>query len=182
MWENDFWKVCAALDNPKRLALLRLLVESEPERPCVIEIAERMDLSVGMASLYLKQLREAGLVSSACADRRVHYRAFPADARGELVVKAFRRLFAAQPDERRLFELLEVVRALAHRRRNACLRFLARHRGCGLLEAAKALAMPPATVDRLYGQLAHAHLVDAEGRVACPGRELEDVLLKLTLA
>ena len=182
MRENDFWKVCAALDNPKRLALLRLLVESKSEFPCVIEIAEKMDLSVGVTSLYLKQLREAGLVSSACADRRVYYRAFPADARGEAVVEAFRRFFAARPTEQRLFDLLEVVRALAHRRRNAYLRFLAQHQGCGIVESAKRLDMPSATIDRLCNQLAHAHLVDATGCVARPGREPEDSLLQLTLA
>ena len=182
MWENDFWKVCAVLDNPKRLALLRLLVESKTEFPCVIEIAEKMDLSVGVTSLYLKQLREAGLVSSACADRRVYYRAFPTDARGETVVEAFRRFFATRPTEQRLFDLLKVIHALAHRRRNAYLRFHSQQQGRGLMETAKRLGMPPATIDRLCNLLAHAHLVDVAGCVACPGREPEDILLRLTLA
>ena len=171
MMENDFWKVCAALDNPKRLALLRLLVESSSNDPCVGEIAEKVGLSVGVTSLYLKQLREAGLVSSACADRRIYYRAFPTDARGETVVAAFRRFFAGRPTEERLFDLLKVVRALAHRRRNAYLRFLSDRPGCGIPETAKRLGMPPATLDRLFGQLARARLVDATGAVTCPRRE-----------
>jgi len=182
MMENDFWKVCAALDNPKRLALLRLLIESPSDYPCVGEIAEKVGLSVGVTSLYLKQLREAGLVSAACADRRIYYRAFPTDARGETVVAAFRRFFAERPTESRLFDLLKVVRALAHRRRNAYLRFLSASPGRGIPETAKRLGMPPATVDRLFGQLARAHLVDAMGAVACPGLEPEDVLLRQTLA
>ena len=182
MMENDFWKVCAALDNPKRLALLKLLIESPTDYPCVGEIAEKVGLSVGVTSLYLKQLREAGLVSSACADRRIYYRAFPTDARGETVVSAFRRFFAEHPTTTRLFDLLEVIRALAHRRRNAYLRFLSAKPGCGVRETAKSLCMPPATVDRLCGQLAHAHLIDAAGAVASPGREPEDILLWQTLA
>ena len=182
MMKNDFWKVCAALDNPKRLALLKLLIESPSDYPCVGEIAEKVGLSIGVTSLYLKQLREAGLVSSACADRRIYYRAFPTDVRGETVVSTFRRFFAERPTETRLFDLLQVVRALAHRRRNAYLRFLSVKPGCGVRETAKSLCMPPATVDRLCGQLAHAHLVDATGSVASPGREPEDVLLRQTLA
>ena len=182
MMGNDFWKVCAALDNPKRLALLKLLIESPADYPCVGEIAEKVGLSAGVTSLYLKQLREAGLVSSACADRRIYYRAFPTDARGETVVSTLRRFFAERPTEARLFDLLKVVRALAHRRRNAYLRFLSASPGCGIPETAKRLGMPPATVDRLFGQLAHARLVDVTGNVASPGREPEDVLLRQTLA
>ena len=111
--------------------------------PCVGEIAEKVGLSVGVTSLYLKQLREAGLVSSACADRRIYYRAFPTDARGETVVSTLRRFFAERPTEARLFDLLKVVRALAHRRRNAYLRFLSASPGCGIPETAKRLGMPP---------------------------------------
>ena len=38
-YESDYWKICAALDNVVRLKLLKLLVESKSEVPCVVEIA-----------------------------------------------------------------------------------------------------------------------------------------------
>lgn len=181
MWANSFWKVCAALDNPHRLKLLRLLL-ADREYPCVNEIADKMDLNVGATSSYLKQLRDAGLVTSACSERRVYYRAIPGDVRCEMVVEAFRHFFEATPSEDRLHELLKVIRALAHRRRNAYLRFLNGRPGADAMDAAKALDMPPATVDRIFNQLGHAHLVDATGSVTYTGRQPEDALIRETLA
>ncbi len=181
MWRNSFWKVCAALDNPHRLRLLRLLL-ADREYPCVNEIADRMDLTVGATSAYLKQLREAGLVTSACSERRVYYRAIPGDVRCETVVEAFRHFFEAAPSEDRLHELLKVIRALAHRRRNAYLRFLKDRSRGGTVEAAKALDMPPATIERIFSLLGHARLVDAAGAVTYTGRQPEDTLIRETLA
>jgi len=181
MWGNSFWKVCAALDNPHRLRLLRLLL-TDREYPCVNEIADKMDLNVGATSTYLKQLRDAGLVTSACSERRVYYRAIPGDVRCEMVVEAFRHFFKAAPSEDRLHELLKVIRALAHRRRNAYLRFLKERPKADTVEAAKELDMPPATIVRIFNQLGHARLVDATGTVTYTGRQPEDILIRETLA
>ena len=179
--ENDFWKVCAALDNPVRLDLLKMLVESKNEFPCVLEIAEKMRLCCGTTSAYLKQLREVGLVSSACADGRVFYRAFPTREQGRKALNTLTAFFETRPTDSRLAEFFKVVRALAHRRRLSYLRHLDRNPGVRLIDAARALGVPCATLDRMFDQLGHAHLVDLHGCVTPPGRDPEDALLALAL-
>lgn len=181
MKKSDFWKVCAALDNPKRLELLRLLIETD-DFPCVVEIAERLELCAAAGSEYLRKLREAGLVTSKCENRRVYYRAFPSTEVGACVVDSFRRFFAANPSRSRIDDLLVVIRALAHPRRNAYLRFLVNQCDASPEEATARLEIPPTTLDRLFDQLGHARLVDANGHVSRTGREPEDTLLMQTLA
>ncbi len=181
-YESDYWKICAALDNSVRLNLLKLLVESKNEFPCVVEIAEKLRLCGGTASLYLKHLREAELVSSANAERRVYYRAFPTSERGQQTLTSLKTFFAERPSPTRLAEFFTIVHVLAHRRRLSYLRYLNAHPGARLVEAARDLGIPSATLDRMFGQLGHAHLVDIHGRVTRPAREPEDTLLALALA
>ena len=67
---NEFWKVCAALDNEVRIDLLRYLLMEEGKtrdgQPCVIEIADHFNrlrtIGLSVVSQYLKKLREVGLV------------------------------------------------------------------------------------------------------------------------
>ena len=181
-YESDYWKICAALDNAVRIELLKLLAESKSEYPCVVEIAEKLRLCGGTASLYLKHLREAELISSANAERRVFYRAFPTTDRGKKTLAALKAFFATRPSPTRLAEFFKIVHALAHRRRLSYLRYLSAHPGTRLIDAARDLGIPSATLDRMFDQLGHAHLVDVHGRITRPAREPEDTLLSLALA
>lgn len=193
MKENGFWKVCAALANPCRLALLRLLVETK-EHPCVNEIAEELQrtafarsghsdgLGVSAVSQYLKQLREVGLVACARADRRIYYRPFATTASGEAVVASFAGFFRERPAAARINALLDYANALAHVRRHMIVRCLAENPQLDLRSLAVRTETPPPTVVRLLGQLDRARVVDPTRKVVPPDREPEATLLRLTLS
>jgi len=193
MNENGFWKVCAALANPCRLALLRLLLETKGH-PCVNEIADGLrhssftpegkpaDLGVSAVSQYLKQLREAGLVACARADKRIYYRPFASTSHGEEVVGAFAGFFRERPAAAQIDALLDYAHALAHVRRHQIIRCLAEHPKLDLQPLAVRTGIPPPTVVRLLGQLDRAKVVDLTRTVIPPEREPEATLLRLTLS
>lgn len=193
MKENGFWKVCAALSNPCRLTLLRLLLETKGH-PCVNEIADELrrlplalkgkpaDLGVSAVSQYLKQLRDAGLLVSARADKRIYYRTFASTDFGEAAVAAFSEFFRERPTASRIEALLNYAHALAHVRRHEIVRCLAEHPGLGLNPLAVRTGIPPPTVERLLRQLDRARIVDLTRKVVPPDREPEATLLRLTLS
>ena len=193
MNENGFWKVCAALANPCRLALLRLLLETKGH-PCVNEVADELrrlqfelerkpaDLGVSAVSQYLKQLREAGLVACARADKRIYYRPFASTAHGEEIVAAFAGFFRERPASARVDALLDYVHALAHVRRHQIIRCLAEHPKLDIQPLAVRTGIPPQTIVRLLGQLDRAKVVDLTRTIIPPEREPEATLLRLTLA
>ncbi len=193
MNDNGFWKVCAALANPCRLALLRLLLETK-EHPCVNDVADELrripfalngkpaDFGVSAVSQYLKQLREAGLVACARADKRIYYRPFASSALGEEVVAAYAGFFRERPATARVDALLDYAHALAHVRRHQIIRCLAEHPKLDLQPLAIRTGIPPPTVARLLGQLDRARVVDLTRSVIPPEREPEATLLRLTLS
>ena len=193
MNENGFWKVCAALANPCRLALLRLLLETKGH-PCVNEVADELrrlqfelerkpaDLGVSAVSQYLKQLREAGLVACARADKRIYYRPFASTAHGEEIVAAFAGFFRERPASARVDALLDYAHALAHVRRHQIIRCLAEHPKLDIQPLAVRTGIPPQTIVRLLGQLDRAKVVDLTRTIIPPEREPEATLLRLTLS
>lgn len=186
---NEFWKVCAALDNEVRIDLLRYLLMEEGKtkagQPCVIEIADHFNrlraIGLSVVSQYLKKLREAGLVCCQRSDKRIYYRAFAATDDGRTLNAAFRTFFEARPSRDRIAGLIEYLHALSHERRTAIVRHLAAHPHDSLEDIARATAMPKTTAARLFSQLAHAHLISVEHTVLQPTTEPEATLLALTL-
>jgi len=67
---NQFARVGKALSNGNRLELLEFLAQGERS---VDELAKVSGLTVGNTSQHLKQLRQAGLVSSRKQGLKVHY-------------------------------------------------------------------------------------------------------------
>ena len=180
--ENEFWKVCEALDCEKRIELLRYLIEAEQtEFLCVNELAEKFAVSSAAMSVHLKKLATAGLVVSKRSEGRVYYRAFASTEDGERVVAVMREFFASNPDRERVWRFLEYAHALSHARRNAIVRCLERCPGLSVRELADRIGMPPHTADRLCGVLNKARIVDLNGRVIPPAFEPESTLLTLTL-
>lgn len=177
---NDFWKVCSALDNQKRLELLRYLIENGGN-PCVGEIADALDISIPVTSLYLKRLRDVGLVTCTRYDRRIYYRALAVNTAGCKVVKAMKEFFLTSPDFQRIGELLTVTRALGHIRRNAYLRLTHELGVLGIDDTMRLLDMPPTTINRLFNMLNHAKLMDVNGNLTPPTSEPELTLFTLTL-
>lgn len=68
-------KALAALAQPTRLALYRLLVTSGPEGLAAGQIAERLKVSPANMSFHFKTLSHAGLVESRQEGRFVYYAA-----------------------------------------------------------------------------------------------------------
>lgn len=65
----------AALAQPSRLAVVRLLVEAAPEGARPGEIAARLDIPANTLSFHLKTLSQAGLVGAEPSGRSIRYRA-----------------------------------------------------------------------------------------------------------
>ncbi|MDX1514082.1 MAG: metalloregulator ArsR/SmtB family transcription factor [Gammaproteobacteria bacterium] len=65
----------AALAQPSRLAVFRLLVRAGPAGLAAGEIAERLDIPSATLSFHLAQLSQAGLVAGRRAGRSIIYAA-----------------------------------------------------------------------------------------------------------
>ncbi|WP_298577987.1 metalloregulator ArsR/SmtB family transcription factor [uncultured Luteimonas sp.] len=65
----------AALGNPTRLSIFRLLVEAGPEGRIPGDIAEVLSLPGATLSFHLKELALAGLIAGEAQGRRIVYRA-----------------------------------------------------------------------------------------------------------
>ncbi|TXT21320.1 MAG: ArsR family transcriptional regulator [Gallionellaceae bacterium] len=68
-------KALAALAQPTRLAVYRLLVESGPEGMAAGRVAEKLNVSPASLSFHFKTLSHAGLVESRQEGRFVYYSA-----------------------------------------------------------------------------------------------------------
>jgi ArsR family transcriptional regulator, arsenate/arsenite/antimonite-responsive transcriptional repressor len=73
MKEKDAIKALAALAQPTRLAIFRLLVKAGPDGLNVGVIQEHLDLASATLSFHLKELTYAGLVTSRQEGRFVYY-------------------------------------------------------------------------------------------------------------
>ena len=182
MGENEFWRVCEALDNEKRMALLRYLLADRKEFPCVIEIAEKFGLGLAATSVYLKKLQDVGLVASKREERRIYYRAYATTPEGERVVSALQAFFETNPPRERMLQLMGYIRALSHYRRHAIIRLLNDMPGLDMEEIGHRLDMPRTTVDRILAQLGKARIVDLNRIVRRPEDQPEAIFLDLTLS
>ena len=182
MGENEFWRVCEALDNEKRMKLLRYLLADRKEFPCVIEIAEKFGLGLAATSVYLKKLQDVGLVASKREERRIYYRAYATTQEGERVVSALQAFFETKPSRERMLSLMGYIRALSHYRRHAIIRLLNDMPGLDMDEIGHRLDMPRTTVDRILAQLGKACIVDLNRIVRRPEAQPEDTFLDLTLS
>ena len=182
MEENQYWKVCEALDNEKRMELMRYLLADSKEFPCVIEIAEKFSLGLAATSAYLKKLLDVGLVSSKREERRIYYRAYATTAEGERTVSSLRMFFETKPSRERSLRVAKYIHALSHYRRHAIIRLLDENPGMEVEEIGRRTDMPRTTVDRILAQLDNAQIVDLNRNVHRPCSQPEDTLLELTLA
>jgi DNA-binding transcriptional ArsR family regulator len=73
MKEKDAITALAALAQPTRLSIFRLLVTAGPEGLTVGVIQEKLDLAGATLSFHLKELTRAGLVTSRQEGRFVYY-------------------------------------------------------------------------------------------------------------
>ena len=183
MIENNFWKVCEALDCELRIKLLRYLISVETtEFPCVGELAKRFEVSNAAMSIHLKKLALAGLVSSKRADSYVYYRAFATSAESDCVIASLREFFATNPNMDRQSQFIAYAHILSHYRRNRLLRTLQNAPTNDIRDLVKKIEMPQKTVIRLFSELNNAGIIDSSGNIRNCDIEPESTLLKLTLA
>ena len=182
MIENNFWKVCEALDCELRIKLLHYLISVETtEFPCVGELAKRFEVSNAAMSIHLKKLALAGLVSSKRADSYVYYRAFATSKEGECVISSLREFFATNPNMDRQSLLITHAHILSHYRRNRILRTLKDAPTNDTMDLARRIEMPQRTVTRLFSELNKASFIDPCGNIRICDTEPEATLLRLTL-
>lgn len=84
MHDHEAIEAFAALAQPNRLAVFRLLVKMEPGGLPVGEISRQLDIVPSTLSGHLAVLRRAGLVISLRQQREIHYRA-NLDGMGQLI-------------------------------------------------------------------------------------------------
>ena len=72
---NNATTALAALGQPTRLSVFRLLVEAGPDGHTPGEIAEALALPNATLSFHLKELAAAGLIQGEAEGRHIHYRA-----------------------------------------------------------------------------------------------------------
>jgi DNA-binding transcriptional ArsR family regulator len=72
---NTATTALAALGNPNRLSIFRLLVEAGPDGCTPGEIAEVLSLPGATLSFHLKELSLAGLIAGEAQGRHITYRA-----------------------------------------------------------------------------------------------------------
>ncbi len=183
MIENDFWKVCEALDCELRIKLLRYLISVETtEFPCVSELAKRFEVSNAAMSIHLKKLALAGLISSKRADSCVYYRAFATSEESDCLIASLRGFFATNPDTDRQSQLIAYAHILSHYRRNRLLRTLQNAPTNDIRDLASRIEMPQRTAARLFSELNKAGFIDSYGNIQLCNTEPESTLLRLTLA
>jgi len=75
MKQNTAIEAFAALAQPSRMAIFRLLVRAGSEGLQVSEISRRLDIVTSTLSGHLSILRRAGLLKSTRYQREIHYAA-----------------------------------------------------------------------------------------------------------
>ncbi len=155
------WKICRALWNPVRFALLRDISTSPRHALNVVQAADRSGRKKSVTSQYLKQLADAGLLA---VERRGSYAICASDrlCRSPLarLQKALADFFAENPSGDKDKDALKPIKALSHHGRIAIVRKVAeREGGIPFGELAQSTGFPPATLFRQLGMLVDAGIV-----------------------
>ena len=156
----EFWKICRALNNPIRFALLREIMTSPNHAQNVVQVGDRIGCKKSLSSQYLKKLAEAGLLS---VKRSGRYAVCSSDglrrspvARLQLALSEF---FAERRSDAEADAILATLNALAHHGRIRILRIVSEHSGISFSDLAKSTGFPFATLRRQLGVLIGADII-----------------------
>jgi DNA-binding MarR family transcriptional regulator len=120
--QPTLWRTCRVLANRTRLEILRFLLEKPGQT--VSAVAARFNITLPLASQYLRGLEARGLLAVRRMGRRVAYRPMPSNKSGpaEGIPLALRLVFQRESDSvERIFFL---ATAFTHLRRIAVFRVL----------------------------------------------------------
>ena len=186
----EFWKICRAINNPIRFALLREIMTSPCHGQNIVQAGEHVGCKKSLASQYLKKLTEAGLLSVRRSGRyaicsSVNVRRSPV-SRLQIALSEF---FAEAHSDVETDAVLATVNALAHHGRIKILRTVARREGISFADLAKHTGFPLATLRRQLGALIGAGIIapgeDAYGfrtySLAQQGMKISFALVSLAL-
>ena len=156
----EFWKICRALNNPIRFALLREIMTSPSHAQNVVQVGDRIGCKKSLSSQYLKKLAEAGLLS---VKRSGRYAVCSSDglrcspvARLQLALSEF---FSERHSDAEADAILATLNALAHHGRIRILRTVSEHGGISFADLAKSTGFPFATLRRQLGVLIGADII-----------------------
>jgi ArsR family transcriptional regulator len=110
------WRTARVLANTTRLRVLCYLLR-RPQGATVTQVAERLDLKLPVASLYLRALNARGLLRTERRSRWVWYRVSPDPTLPEIdpILKALRR--ELRPTDASIRQVIRDATAFTHPRR-----------------------------------------------------------------
>ena len=151
------WRTCRVLANRTRLKIFGLLLQQSPRT--VSALAARLQLSLPVASQYLRALEARGLLTSSRVGRRVNYRLNAVHAESvHGLVAPLRSVFQREPAP--VESLFKLSTAFTHPRRIEIFRALkAGARSLGQLQAATRISVP--------ALVRHLGKLEARGFVVC---------------
>lgn len=178
---ENFWQVCAALDNPRRLRMVNVLTVNEPRSVC--ELAEFHDIGVSLVSRYIRALDDVGLLAVEWKDRKAYYRTAPRNQTAARILRVLSEFFSVfAEDGERIAKLLKYIHSLSHPRRFAIVRFVHNHPGASVAEISRELGIARSSVDRLLSELDHAYIVDMNNHAIPPTVEPERSFFDLSVS
>ena len=156
----EFWKICRAINNPIRFALLREIMTSPRNEENVVQTGEHLGCKKSLTSQYLKKLTEAGLLTARRSGR------FTTCSSSELrrspvarLQTALSEFFASGPSDAAMDDVLAKANALSHHGRITILRAVASNAGIGFAALAKKTGFPFATLRRQLGVMIDASII-----------------------
>lgn len=178
---EGFWKVCEALDNPRRLRLLDVLTVNRPR--CVSELAWYHGIATPLISRDISALDGAGFLAVEWRNRKAYYRTSPQNNTAAEILDALFNFFNRHAsDSERVAKLLKYIHALSHPRRAAIVRFVWLSPEASINQISTALGMPIATTSRLLRDLDHAYIVDLSHRAIPPEEQPELTFFELLVS
>ena len=160
----ELWKMCRAVNNANRLAMLREIARSPGRGLNVLQAGDFVGLGKAAASQYLKQLSEAGFLM---VERSGKFVVCSCGSKKGIAAAGFadvlERVFPEKARKGWQAPLLETINAFAHHLRERIVRAVATAGRTGFEELAKSTDAPPATLRRQLGILVSAGVVKLGG-------------------
>ena len=152
------WRVCRALDNPVRLAMLRVVLTSR--RPMTVgDICDRVAEKESVTSQYLRLLNAQGFIVATRRGRNVLYeRRKDADRALARVIDELEAMFA-RGGHGWMDAVLETLPGFSNARKICILSTLRNHGSLKIDTLAERTCMPVKTCYRIVGELSGRGLV-----------------------
>ncbi len=183
------WKICRAINNEKRLELLREIALSPRKGLNVVQAGGFVGLRKAAASQYLRHLAEAGFLSVERSGKYVVCYSACEDESPSPLNAALSRLFKKNAKKKGwCADVMKTVNAFAHYVRPRIVYHIAKAGSVGFADLAKSCRLAPATLRRQLAILIDAGVVlpgeDHKGHrlyaIAHPQSDIVSALVSLS--